>query len=218
MLKNISNSSKIIGSLGLIVIIIANLTTGQFNLLTLATLIGGITGFLSVIMIVNRSWWAGITGLISAILYIFIAIVGKNPSDAVLNAFFVLALDIPIIVNSEWKNDSEPNDITKLQTIYLTIVFLVVFGLMFYMESYILNTPRAFWSPLASSIGITAAVSTGMFRVKQGFFIWSAQNILQVVLWSATALSGDASWGMAIVYIFYTLNATSSFFNGKWFK
>ena len=54
MLKNISNSSKIIGSLGLIAIIIANLTTGQFNLLTLATLIGGITGFLSVIMIVKK--------------------------------------------------------------------------------------------------------------------------------------------------------------------
>lgn len=85
------------------------------------------------------------------------------------------------------------------------------------MEADILNTSRSVWSPLAASLGITASVSTSFMRVKQSFIIWTAQNVLQVILWSVTAYMGDATWTMAIVYIFYTLNAGSSFFNGKWF-
>lgn len=97
MLKNISNSSKIIGSLGLITIIIASLTTGPFNLLNSITLIGGLLGFLSVIQIVNRNWWAGVTGFLSALIYIGVAIIAKNPSDAILNILFIFVLDLPII-------------------------------------------------------------------------------------------------------------------------
>ena len=85
------------------------------------------------------------------------------------------------------------------------------------MESAILHTPRAIWSPLAASLGITASVATSFMRVKQSFIIWTAQNVLQVVLWSITASMGDAMWTMAIVYMFYTVNALSSFTNGKWF-
>lgn len=218
MLKNITPSSKIIGLLGMLVILYTNLSTHNFNILTLATLLGGLLGFASVILIVNRNWWAGITGLVSAILYIFVAIMGQNPSDAILNVFFIVSLDIPIILNKEWQTDTDPNSITMKQGLILLGVFLIMFVGMYYMESAILHTPRALWSPLASSLGITAAVSTGFMRVKQGFIIWSLQNILQVVLWSMTAQSGDAGWGMAVVYMFYTLNAGSSFFNGKWFK
>lgn len=86
------------------------------------------------------------------------------------------------------------------------------------MEVYITHTPRSFWSPLASTLGIVASISTSYMRVKQGFFIWTLQNVLQVILWSITAYVGDASWVMAVTYLFYTLNAGSSFFNGKWFN
>ena len=54
-------------------------------------------------------------------------------------------------------------------------------------------------------------------RIKQSFIIWSAQNVLQVILWSITAYMGDATWVMAVTYTYYTMNAASSFFNGKWF-
>lgn len=218
MLKNITTSSKIIGLLGMLAILYTNLATDNINLLTLATLLGGLLGFASVILIVNRNWWAGLTGLLSAILYIFIAIMGQNPSDAILNVFFVIALDIPIIFNKEWQTDTEPNSITLKQSLVLLSVFIFMFLGMYYVESAVLHTPRALWSPLASALGITAAISTSFMRVKQGFYIWSLQNVLQVLLWSLTAYAGDASWGMAVVYVFYTLNAASSFFNGKWFK
>lgn len=217
MLKNITPSSKIIGLLGMLAIFYTNLATSHITLLTLATLLGGILGFASVILIVNRSWWAGLTGLLSAVLYIYVAIVGQNPSDAILNGFFILALDIPIIFNKEWQADTEPNAMSLKQGLVLLGVFLVMFLGMYYMESAILHTPRFLWSPLASALGITAAVSTGFMRTKEGFYIWSAQNVLQVILWSLTAFAGDASWGMAVVYGFYTVNALSSFTNGKWF-
>ena len=217
MLKNITPSSKIIGLLGMLAIFYTNLATPHITLLTLATLLGGLLGFASVILIVNRSWWAGLTGLLSAILYIFVAIIGKNPSDAILNVFFIISLDIPIIFNKEWQVNTEPNSMNLKQGIVLLGVFVITFLGMYYLESAILHTPRALWSPLASSLGVTAAVSTGFMRTKEGFYIWSLQNVLQVILWSLTASAGDASWGMAVVYGFYTLNAASSFFNGKWF-
>ena len=216
MFTDFTTSSKWIGTLGVIAILAVSLASGVTYLSAL-TLLGGLLGFLSVIQIVNRNWWAGITGTLSAFIYIVIAIIAKNPSDAILNVVFLVALDIPIILNREWQHDAEPNSITGKQGLALLAIFVVAFLGLHFMESYLLNAPRAIWSPLAATLGIVAAVSTGYMRVKQGFFIWSAQNVLQVVLWSITASMGDATWVMAVTYLFYTLNAGSSFFNGKWF-
>lgn len=216
MLSNISKSSKIIGALGLIAIMVTSLASGVTPL-SVITLMGGVTGFTSVVLIVNRSWWAGAMGIISAVSYIYIALVAQNPSDAVLNVLFLLVLDLPIVFNKDWQNDSAPKSITGKQALVLFVVLVVSFLGLHFVEAYILNTPRAIWSPLAASLGITASVATSFMRVKQSFIIWTAQNVLQVILWSITAYSGDATWAMSIVYMFYTLNALSSFTNGKWF-
>lgn len=216
MLKNISRSSQIIGALGLITILVMSLASG-IDYLSIITLVGGLTGFASVVLIVNRSWWAGAMGIISAVSYIYVALFAQNPSDAILNVLFLLALDLPIVFNKDWQEDTAPKSITGKQGLILFAIFVVAFLGLHFMEAYILNTPRAIWSPLAASLGITASVSTSFMRVKQSFIIWTAQNVLQVILWSITAYVGDATWTMAIVYMFYTLNAGSSFFNGKWF-
>lgn len=216
MIKNISRSSQIIGALGLITILVMSLASGV-SYLSIFTLVGGLTGFASVVLIVNRSWWAGAMGIISAVSYIYVALVAQNPSDAILNVLFLLLLDIPIVLNKDWQEDSAPKSITGKQGLILFAVLVVAFLGLHFMEAYILNTPRAIWSPLAASLGITASVATSFMRVKQSFIIWTAQNVLQVILWSITAYVGDATWTMAIVYMFYTMNALSSFTNGKWF-
>ena len=216
MLNNISRSSQIIGALGLITIMVMSLASG-IDYLSIITLIGGLTGFASVVLIVNRSWWAGAMGIISAVSYIYVALVAGNPSDAVLNVLFLLVLDLPIVFNRDWQEDTAPKSITGKQFLILFAIFVIAFMGLHFMEADILNTSRSVWSPLAASLGITASVSTSFMRVKQSFIIWTAQNVLQVILWSITAYVGDATWTMAIVYIFYTLNAGSSFFNGKWF-
>ena len=216
MLKNISRSSQIIGTLGLITILVMSLASG-IDYLSIITLVGGITGFASVVLIVNRSWWAGAMGVISAVSYIYVALVAQNPSDAILNVLFLLVLDLPIAFNKDWQNDTAPKSITGKQFLALFTVLVISFLGLHFMESYLLGAPRAIWSPLAASLGITASVATSFMRVKQSFIIWTAQNVLQVVLWSITASMGDATWTMAIVYMFYTVNALSSFTNGKWF-
>lgn len=216
MFTDFTTSSKWIGTLGAIAILAVSLASGVTYLSAL-TLLGGLLGFLSVIQIVNRNWWAGITGTLSAFIYIAIAIIAKNPSDAILNVVFLAALDIPIILNREWQHDAEPHSITGKQGLVLFVVLVVAFLGLHFMEVYLTHSPRAFWSPLAASLGITASVATSFMRVKQSFIIWTAQNVLQVILWSITAYVGDATWTMAIVYMFYTMNALSSFTNGKWF-
>lgn len=106
MFTNFSTSSKLIGTIGAISIAVTAIMSGVTYLSAL-TLLGGLLGFLSVIQIVNRNWWAGITGTLSALIYIVVAIVAKNPSDAILNIVFLIALDIPIILNKEWQEDSD---------------------------------------------------------------------------------------------------------------
>ncbi len=216
MLKNISKSSQVIGALGLITILAMSLASGVTPL-SIITLMGGLTGFLSVVLIVNRSWWAGAMGIISAVSYIYIALVAQNPSDAVLNVLFLLVLDLPIVLNKDWQNDTAPKSATGKQFLMLFAILVVSFLGLHFLEAYLLNAPRAIWSPLAASLGITASVATSFMRIKQSFIIWTAQNVLQVILWSITAYVGDASWVMAITYMFYTVNALSSFTNGKWF-
>lgn len=216
MIKNISRSSQIIGAIGLITILVMSLASGV-DYLSIITLVGGLTGFASVVLIVNRSWWAGAMGIISAVSYIYVALVAQNPSDAILNVLFLLVLDLPIVFNKDWQEDTAPKSITGKQGLVLFVVLVVAFLGLHFMEVYLTHSPRAFWSPLAASLGITASVATSFMRVKQSFIIWTAQNVLQVILWSITAYVGDATWTMAIVYMFYTMNALSSFTNGKWF-
>lgn len=217
MFKNITNSSKIIWFLGVVAITITTIVSTKINLLSITTLVGGVLGFSSVVYIVNRNWFAGVSGLLSAIIYIILAVIAHNPSDAILNALFIAVLDLPIIFSKEWKNDSKPKGLDWSNGGLLLLIWLISFLFLMFIEIK-LGMPRVIWSPLAGSLGVTAAVSTSFMRVKQGFFIWSAQNIIQVILWSITAYQGDSSWVLAITYLFYTINASSSFFNGKWFK
>ena len=125
-------------------------------------------------------------GIISAVSYIYVALVAQNPSDAILNVLFLLVLDLPIVFNKDWQEDTAPKSITGKQGLILFAILVVSFMGLHFMEVYVTHTPRAIWSPLAASLGITASVSTSFMRVKQSFIIWSAQNILQVILWTVS--------------------------------
>lgn len=218
MYHNWSKASYIVYILGSLFILVSSVLGSSLSLLSLVTLIGTLLGFLSVALIVNQKSESGWAGLFSAICYIIVAFVAKNPSDVVLNICFILVLDLPIIFDSTWNDNLKPVSIKDNRKVLDNTVrlWLVVFVLLFCMELFLLHSPRPFFSPLAGSLGIAASYMT-VRKVKESFVLWSLQNFIQVVLWSITFLEGDATIVMAVTYLFYLLNAGTSFFDNKWF-
>ncbi len=218
MFKNWQKMNRIIYILGSIFILASSLLSGKLGLLSLVTLIGTLLGFLSVALIVNQKKQAGLVGLLSAICYIIVSFFAKNPSDMILNIFFIIVLDLPIIFDSSWNSNLKPVSIKDNQKVldHAVKLWLVVFILLFCLEEFVLHSPRPFWSPLAGSLGIAASYLT-VRKVRESFIFWALQNLIQVVLWTITFLSGDATITMAITYLFYLLNAGTSFFDDKWF-
>lgn len=218
MFKHWQKLNRNIYIAGSIFILASNLLGSKLTLLSLITLIGTLLGFLSVALIVNKKSEAGLVGLISSISYIVVSFFAHNPSDMVLNICFIVVLDLPIICNSSWNSSLKPVSIKENPKVLDNTfkLWLVVFVLLFSMEKFVLHSPRFFWSPLAGSLGIAASYLT-VRKVKEAFVLWALQNFIQIVLWSITFLSGDAPITIAITYLFYLLNAGTSFFDDKWF-
>lgn len=218
MFQNWGKLNRNIYIAGSIFILASNLLGSKLTLLSLITLIGTLLGFLSVALIVNQKSEAGLVGLISSISYIVVSFFAHNPSDMILNLCFILFLDLPIILDSNWNSNLKPVSIKENHKVLdnTFILWLVVFASLFCMEKFLLHSPRFFWSPLAGSLGIVASYLT-VRKVKEAFVLWALQNFIQVVLWTITFLSGDATITMAITYLFYLLNAGTSFFDDKWF-
>lgn len=185
-------------------------------------MIASLLGYLSVALIVNNKRLNGVVGLISALMFFYIAITAKNPSDAILNVAFIFLLDLPVIINRNWGDTSKVRSISETKNpnfwwFITPVIFLVIFGALYFMESKLLGTPRPLQSSLPAALGLTASILT-VAQISDAFYIWAIQNILQVYLWGLTFAQGDASIVMMIMYIMYTLNSAVSFIDSPWFK
>lgn len=66
----------------------------------------GILGVICVNLITSRKWLNGFVGLLSAILIILTAIPNTNYMEIVLQGTYILMLDLPIILGTEWDKDT----------------------------------------------------------------------------------------------------------------
>ena len=219
--KNWSKSSYYIYSIGAIILTILSLTTSTITVYSVLSLIGALFGFLSVVLIVNKNRSAGYVGMVSAIIYMFVSWSLGNYSDTLLNILFIAFLNLPLILNKKYSDKVESTSIRGNKDIkeILVLLFIAIYLSLFTIEVLIFNAPRPTFSVLAATLGIVASIATSFFVLKESFVIWGAQNIFQTVLWGITLYqtgSGVALLMMA-TYIMYTINASTAFFNGKWF-
>lgn len=222
MFKNLSTSSKIVFPIGVIAILLSTiLTTTSLGAMSLLGIIGAVFGFLSVVLIVNKNRYAGYAGTISALVYMVVSWVSGNFSDSILNVLFLIFLNLPLIFNKNYTENKEPNSLKGSKFIVESLIatgVIVFFGLYIF-ETAVMHAPRPEWSVTAATLGIVASVATSVFVLKEAFFIWSIQNILQVALWAITynQTHSGLALTMLVTYIMYTINASTSFFNGKWY-
>lgn len=222
MFKNWSTSSKIVFPIGVIAILLSTiLTTTSLGAMSLLGIIGAVFGFLSVVLIVNKNRYAGYAGTVSALVYMIVSWVSCNFSDSILNVLFLVFLNLPLIFNKNYTENNKPNSLkgNKFIVESLIAIGVIVFFGLYIFETAVMHAPRPEWSVTAATLGIVASVATSIFVVKEAFFIWSIQNIMQVALWAVTynQTHSGLALTMLVTYIMYTINASTSFFNGKWY-
>ena len=65
----------------------------------------GILGFTCTLSITNAKPLNGILGMVSALIYIVVAINAKNYNDVLLQSVYILTLDLPVLLMPAWAKD-----------------------------------------------------------------------------------------------------------------
>lgn len=194
--------------------------------LAIITMIAAILGFTCTISITNTKPLNGVFGLISSLIYILVAFNAKNYSDILLQAIFIILLDIPVLVMPSWaknvaekvrpiKTTEHPKRTWELFTLFFVIVLVGLYA----FDAGLTDSPRPFIDALSAAIGITAALLTTL-RYSDTYYLWFVQSIMSVILWGITALQGGANWVLFITYLLYLSNDFIALFDKDvaWFK
>lgn len=192
---------------------------GIFNPVTMTTMLAGVLGFTCTLSISNSKPLNGILGLISALIYIFVAINAKNYNDVLLQTIYILVLDLPVLLSPSWAKDVDKKvrflgeQGHGLRNWTLTVLLFVVLTLvLYYSDTHWFISPRPWVDSIAASVGITGAVLT-TFRFSESYFCWLAQGLLSVTLWGITAVQGDANFVLFVTYLLYLSNDFLAFFD-----
>ncbi len=198
---------------------------GQFNTVTIATLFAGVLGFTCTLSITNAKPLNGVLGLVSALIYIFVAIQAKNFNDVLLQTIYIITLDLPVLLMPSWAKDVDK----KVRFLhekgkglrnwgFTILFFVVVLAVLYYSDTHWFISPRPWIDSIAATIGITGALLTTL-RFSESYLMWTIQGVMSVILWGLTALQGDANWVLFVTYLLYLSNDMIAFFDKdiSWF-
>lgn len=224
-MKGWSTRSYFLLILGLGLIVGMTIGGGQFNTVTIATLFAGVLGFTCTLSITNAKPLNGVLGLVSALIYIFVAIQAKNFNDVLLQTVYIITLDLPVLLMPSWAKDVDKkvrflHEKGKgLRNWTLTILFfVVVLAVLYYSDTHWFISPRPWVDSIAATIGITGSLLTTL-RFSESYLMWTIQGIMSVILWGMTAFQGDANWVLFVTYLLYLSNDMIAFFDKdiSWF-
>lgn len=211
--------------LGIGLIVGMTIGGGQFNTVTIATLFAGVLGFTCTLSITNAKPLNGVLGLVSALIYIFVAIQAKNFNDVLLQTVYIITLDLPVLLMPSWAKDVDKkvrflHEKGKgLRNWTLTILFfVVVLAILYYSDTHWFISPRPWIDSIAATIGITGSLLTTL-RFSESYLMWTIQGVMSVILWGMTAFQGDANWVLFVTYLLYLSNDMIAFFDKdiSWF-
>lgn len=224
-MKGWSTRSYMLLLLGVGLIIGMTIGGGKFNTVTIATLFAGVLGFTCTLSITNAKPLNGVLGLVSALIYIFVAITAKNFNDVLLQTVYIITLDLPVLLMPSWAKDVEK----RVRFLHekghglrnwglMVLFFIVVLALTYYSDTHWFISPRPWIDSIAATIGITGSLLTTL-RFSESYLMWTIQGIMSVCLWGITAAQGDANWVLFVTYILYLSNDLIAFFDKdiSWF-
>lgn len=205
---------------------LANPITG----VALWTMLAAVLGFTTTLSITNAKPLNGLFGLMSALIYIGVAVLAHNPADAVLQGVYIVLLDLPVLLIPGWSGDVSAK-VRKISEVkargekpawyktywFFALVFVVSYLVLYFFEIYITHSPRPLIDAGTAAIGITGAALTTL-RFSESYYLWFLQGLAQIILWGMTAMQGDASLVLFFTYMLYLANDFVAFFASPWFK
>ncbi|BDR60595.1 hypothetical protein KIM322_08560 [Lactobacillus xylocopicola] len=193
-------------------IIIGTTVGAPLNALALITMIAAVMGFTCTLAITNAKPINGILGLLSAIIYIIVSIYAKNYANVVLQASYILLLDLPVLLLPAWSKNAEKHirGLNISQWFLTLLFFMVVLGLLYFMDTQVFISPRPWIDATAGAIGVTGSILCTL-RFREQYYFWTIQGIMSVVLWGVTAFQGDANLTLFITYLLYLSNDLLAF-------
>lgn len=195
------------------------------NQLAIFTLLAGMLGFTCTLSITNAKPLNGVLGLVSALIYVVVAIQAKNYNDVMLQLTYIVLLDLPVLLMPSWAKDVDKKvwflherGRGVLNWILVLLFFVAVTGILYYSDTHIFISPRPWVDSVAAAIGITGAVLTTL-RFSESYYFWIIQGVMSVVLWGLTAAQDDANYVLFVTYLLYIANNMVAFFDKdiSWF-
>ena len=191
----------------LLIVIVSNLVTADFDLLTLAAALIGVT---SLIFAAKGNVWAQILMIVFSILYGIISYRFRYWGEMIT----YLGMTLPMAVWSTitWlRHPSEGNDaeveiriLHRTQALWVTVSCVVV-TFVFYLILKALDTPNIVFSTISIVTSFLAAALT-MLRSSYYALGYAANDIVLIVLWTLASLENPA-------YLPVVVNFTIFFFN-----
>ncbi|MFD1672250.1 nicotinamide riboside transporter PnuC [Agrilactobacillus yilanensis] len=184
--------------------------------------IAGLLGVLCVNLITSRKWLNGLVGLISAILIIATAIPNTNYMEIILQGTYIIMLDLPIILGTEWDKDTALRHFSDHNKTFMVIKYLlitlIIWGVGYFLISQFTNDARPAVDALSTAIGLVATWLC-VRRFPEQYYFWFGQGIMSLILWTMTALhNGSGDWALAVTYSIYVANDLIAFFKSSWFE
>lgn len=215
-IKILSKHDRILWICSLLIVFISNISVPNFDPLTLAAALIGVT---SLVFAAKGNVWAQILMIVFSILYGIISFRFRYWGEMIT----YLAMTMPMAVWSTitWlKNPSKENknevQIQKLTSTH--IIGLIFFGIIittvFYFILLRLNTPNLLFSTISITTRFVAASLT-MLRSSYYAVGYAANDIVLIVLWSLASVQNTVYIPVTINFVIFFLNDVYGFINWK---
>ena len=193
-------------------IIVGTTVAAPVTQISLLTMVAAILGFTCTLAITNARQINGILGLISSAIYIIVSIYAKNYANVILQAIYILLLDLPVLMLPSWSKDTEKHirGLTLIKWLLTIIFFAMVLVLLYLLDTKLFTSPRPLIDATAGAIGITGSLLC-MLHFREQYYFWTIQGILSIILWGVTAFEGDANLTLFLTYILYLTNDLLAF-------
>lgn len=215
-LKTLTKKEWMLWICSLIVVMISNIATKDFDMLTL---VAALTGVTSLIFVAKGNVWAQILMIIFSILYGIISFHFHYWGEMIT----YLGMTMPMSVWSTitWlKNPSKENgnevqiqSLNRKHIIVLVITSIIVTAFFYYILKYF-NTPNIVFSTISITTSFLAASLT-MLRSSY-YAIWYAMNdIVLIVLWVLASIKNPAYTPVVVNFSIFFLNDVYGFMSWK---
>lgn len=206
-LKNMTKKEWILWIISLSIVIVSNLFSSNFDLLTLVAALVGVT---SLIFAAKGNVWAQILMIVFSILYGIISYRFRYWGEMI--TYLGMALPMAVWSAITWlrhPSGSDGNEV-EIQILHRTQLLYVggasvVVTFVFYLILDALDTPNIVFSTISVVTSFLAAALT-MLRSSYYALGYAANDLVLIVLWTLASLENPA-------YIPVVVNFTIFFFN-----